>query len=342
MSGRLNALTGATGLLGSHIAEQLVGKGERIRCLVRPGSDTAFLRELGADLVEGNLDDLDSIRRTVSGANTVYHSAAHVGDWGPWRVFRQNVIEATDRLLEACKLEGIGRLLHVSSIMVYGHPKERPGELFDENESIGQHLWMWDYYARAKIGAEALVREYPGAWTMVRPSWIYGPRDRRTLISFVKALRAGRVRLLGKGDNVLNLIYAGDVADGAIRAANAPHAIGQAYNLSSEGEMTQKQLLDLMTDQVGWPRVTRSISFRMAFLGGLLSEVIGRMIFLKRRPHITRYAVGLIGRPALYSTKKARTQLGWEPRVRAAEGIRLSLEWFRKQPGLAELLVPPA
>src|SRR5207249_7042435 len=94
--------------------------------------------------------------------------------------------------------------------------------LFDENEPLGQKLGMWEYYAHAKIAAEELVRAYPGAWTIVRPSWIYGPRDRRTLPAFFNALRAGRVRLLGKGDNLLNLIYAADVADGAIRAATAP------------------------------------------------------------------------------------------------------------------------
>jgi nucleoside-diphosphate-sugar epimerase len=225
--------------------------------------------------------------------------------------------------------------------MVYGHPKPRGNEMFTEEEPLGQRLWMWDHYARAKIAAEELCRAYPGPLTIVRPSWLYGPRDRRTLPSFIKALRAGRVRILGKGDNLLNLIYAADVADGAIRAATAPSAIGQAYNLSSEGEMTQKELLDLLTDTIGWPRITRSIGVRMAWLGGLFSEVVGKIIFLKRRPHITRYAVGIVGRTTLYSTRKARTELGWEPRVKAPEGLKLALDWFRQQPGYAELLTPP-
>jgi 2-alkyl-3-oxoalkanoate reductase len=341
VAARLNVLTGGTGLLGSHIAEQLAARGERLRALVRPGSDTAFLKSLGAELIEGSLADTDSLRRAVHTADMVYHCAAHVGDWGPWRAFKRNVIEATGNLLEACRQEKVGRVLHVSSIMVYGHPKQRGNELFTEDEPLGQHLWLWDYYARAKIAAEELCRAYPGDLTIVRPSWLYGPRDRRTLPSFAKALRAGRVRILGQGDNLINLIYAGDVADGAIRAAAAPHAIGQAYNLSSEGEMTQKQLLDLMTDFIGWPRVTRHISMRLAFWGGFLSEIIGKMIFLKRRPHITRYAVGIVGRPTLYSTAKARTQLGWEPRVKAPEGLKLSLDWFRNQPGNAALLTPP-
>ena len=337
---RLNAITGATGLLGSHIAEQLVQRGERVRALVRASSDTSFLRALGVELMTGDMQDRDSLRRLVDGADVVYHCAGRVGDWAAWPVFQQGVIDATANIVAACQAATPGRLLHVSSIMVYGHPRQRPGELFTEDEPLGQNLWLWEHYARSKIAAEELVRSHPGAWTIVRPSWFYGPRDRRSLPRLIKGLRAGRLRLLGTGDNLLNVIYVGEVADGAIRAAGSPDAVGQAYNLSSEGELTQKQLLNLVCDTLGWPRVERSVGYRYAFFIGFISEVIGKMIFLKRPPHITRYAVRLVGRPALYSTAKARTQLGWEQRMSFVEGVNRALEWFREQPGNAVLLEP--
>lgn len=333
MSGKLNVLTGATGLLGSHIAEQLAQRGERIRALVRPSSDTAYLRSLGAELAVGDLSDADSLRRVVAGADVVYHCAAKVGDWGSWREFRTSVIDATANLLQACRQEGAGRVLHVSSVSVYGHPRSR-GEPFTEDEPQGQHLWLWDYYCRVKIEAEALCRRYPGALTIVRPSWLYGPRDRRTLPRLLKALDAGRVRLIGQGDSLLNIIYAGDVADGAIRAANSPAAVGRAYNLSSAGEISQRQLLDQLTDALGKPRISRHIPLRVAFWGGLLSEVIGRIIRMKRPPHITRYAVGLVSRTTLFSTARARSELGWQPHVDFGEGLRRTLEWYRLQPEL--------
>jgi nucleoside-diphosphate-sugar epimerase len=329
LSSKWNVLTGATGLLGSHIAEQLVERGEKIRALVRPTSDTTFLRRLGAELVTGDLADTASLRRAVAGADVVYHCAAKVGDWGAWRIFQSLVVDATANVLEACRQEGVGRVLHVSSITVYGHPKPRAGELFTEDEPQGQHLWLWDYYCRAKILAEKHCRPYSGALTIIRPSWIYGPRDRNTLPRIIKAFAAGRVRIVGQGQNLLNIIYAGDVADGAIRAANSPGAIGQAYNFSSAGEITQRQLIDLLADELGLPRVTRHVPLRRAFWAGMLSEVIGRMIWLKRPPHITRYAVGLIGRPTLFSTAKARAELDWQPRVGVAEGLHRTLEWYR-------------
>jgi nucleoside-diphosphate-sugar epimerase len=311
---KLNVVTGATGLLGSHVAEQLVERGERVRALVRPTSDTTFLSALGVELAVGDLGDLASVRRAVDGADVVYHCAAKVGDWGPWRLFQEQIIDATRNLLDACQTVGVGRVLHVSSITVYGHPRPR-GERFTEDEPLAQNLWVWDYYCRAKIRAEELCRAYPGAWTVVRPSWIYGPRDRTTLPRVLRAIAAGRVAVIGHGDNLLNVVYAGDVADGIIRAANYPEARGQAYNLSSEGEVTQRQFLDLLTDALGRPRVRRHFPFRLAFWGGFLAEAIGRAIRLGRPPHITRYAVSLIGRSTRFSVERARTQLGWTPRA---------------------------
>jgi uncharacterized protein YbjT (DUF2867 family) len=87
LSARVYAVTGATGLLGSHIVEQLRGRGDRVRALVRPGSDAGFLAEQGVELVEGDLADRDSLRRLVAGADAVFHCAAKVGDWGPWLAF---------------------------------------------------------------------------------------------------------------------------------------------------------------------------------------------------------------------------------------------------------------
>jgi nucleoside-diphosphate-sugar epimerase len=178
-----------------------------------------------------------------------------------------------------------------------------------------------------------MVQDYPGEWTVVRPSWIYGPRDRTTLPRVFKALEARRVALIGAADNLLNIVYAGDVAEGAILAANNPQAHGRAYNLSSEGEITQRQFLDLLTDTLGRPRIARRFPYWMAFYGGFLAEVVGRAIRLRRPPHFTRYAVALIGRPTRFSIERACTELGWSPRVNVLDGVRETLDWYYQTSG---------
>lgn len=247
---------------------------------------------------------------------------------------RKNIVDATRNLLDACAKAKAGRLLYVSSIGVYGHLGDRVTKITEE-EPLGQNPWIWDYYPMAKLESEALCRAYPGPWTIVRPTWLYGPYDRNTLPRVVKALNAGRVRVIGKGDNKINIIYAGDVADGCIRAAENPNAIGQAYNLSSLGELTQRQFIDKMSELLRLPRVQSHISFRLAFFGGFFSELIGRMIFLKRPPHITRHAVSLVGRSTSFSIEKAKKELGWQPRVGVEEGLQKTLDWYYHQPNTA-------
>lgn len=327
----MHLVTGATGQLGSHIAEQLRGAGQRVRALVRPGSDVSFLRAMGVELIEGNLLDADVVRRAAAGVDVVFHCAARVSDWGPWADFEREAADATRNVVAACRSENVPRLLHVSSISVYGHPRLAPGELVNEDAPLGQNFWRWDNYARSKLLAEQIAREY-AATTVVRPSWIYGPRDRVTVPRVVRALLERRVPIIGRGDNFLNVIYAGDVADGAIRAARYPAAVGRTYNLSSQGEVRQKDLLDALTDILGLPRITRHVPYGLVIRWALLQETVARLMRRAKPPTITRRAVYLIGRPTQFSTARARNELGWQPRVSVHAGVRHALTWFVSLP----------
>ena len=334
MAGKLSTITGATGLLGSHIAEALIERGQRVRALVRSSSDVAFLEALGVERAVGDLHDPEALRRAFDGAGVVYHCAAHVGDWGPWSAFQRNIIDGTAHVLEACRVAGVDRILHVSSVTVYGHPRDG-GELIREHAPLGEHLfWFWDYYCRAKIAAEELARSQGSRVTIVRPSWIYGPRDRTTLPRLIRAFRANRVRLIGSGDNRLNVVYAADVADGAIRAASASTAAGQAFNLCSDGELTQRQFVDLLTEALARPRVSRHLPFWAAYAAAFVLEAAARAVGQERPPHLTRYAVGLVGRPTRFSMPGCATSSAGGPRSAPAK------DWPEPWPGGTSASLP--
>jgi nucleoside-diphosphate-sugar epimerase len=337
---RRNLVTGATGLLGSHVAEQLVARGEHVRALVRPSSEVTFLRQLGVELVPGDLRDPASVRAAAAGVDVVYHCAARVGDWGRWADFQAQVIDATRNVVAACRSASVGRLLHVSSVAVYGHPPRR--DRITEDEAPGQRLRFLDHYCRAKVRAEALVWGSGLDVTVVRPSWIYGPRDRNSLPRLANALRGRWVKIQGSGAEPLNLVHAADVAEGALRAAGEPAARGLAYHLCGEGEITQRQFLDVLSDALGLPRVQRSVSPTYAYLGGLLGDVIARVFRWDRPPFISRYSVGLLARPSNYSIERARQHLGWQPLVHPDKGLRQAVAWLLRQEALlAALPVSP-
>jgi nucleoside-diphosphate-sugar epimerase len=334
-------ITGATGLLGSHIAEQLVARGHAVRAFVRPSSDTSFLESLGVELVRGDLTDRAACDRAVRGIDVVYHAAAKVGDWGRWADFQVHCIEATRNIAAAAAEAEIVRFLHISSTSAYGHPADRP-EPVDETAAMGQNLWLWDPYTRSKVEAERIVWDLAAtqglAATVIRPSWLYGERDRTTTARLVERLRRGQVRLIGRGDNPLSAVYAGTVAEAAILAARDPRSAGEAYNITQQGPITQAEFFNLFAQACGAPRVERRVPYRIAYAAAFLMETHGRLTDRARPPLITRYATWLMGRDLKYSTDKARTRLGWEPTLSYQESIERSVRWLLARQSSSEPL----
>jgi nucleoside-diphosphate-sugar epimerase len=325
MAGEISVITGATGLLGSHLAEQLCGRGVRVRALVRPTSDTRFLRTLPAELVVADLHRLDRDPRALDGAGTVYHCAAFVRDWGTWQEFYDGTVEITRTLVNACRAVGAGRFVHVSSISVYGNPPNST-ETISEDTPTGQYLWSGDYYGRSKVLAEEVVRGYSDH-VVIRPSWIYGRRDLVSLPRLIEALRNRRVRIIGGGENQLNLVSAVDVARGIIRAAQSPAARGQAYHLCSRGEITQREFFDLLSERLGLPRAGRRVPFRLAWRAAGLLEAVFRVTRSSTPPPFTRRALLMLSRPTRFSIAKADRQLDWRPEVPIREGLEEALRW---------------
>jgi nucleoside-diphosphate-sugar epimerase len=318
-------VTGGTGLLGSHIVEQLRRRNVAVYALVRDGANIEFLRSVGAEILQGDITDPPSLRRACNNVSTVYHAAARVGDWGPWADFVRVSIDGTRNVIDACVAEGVSRLLHISSISVYGHVNGE-GRVFDERMPLGQKVHRWSYYTRAKIEAENLVWKAFDARrlhvTVIRPSWMYGPRDRATLPRLIEKIRARKVKIIGDGENRLNLVHAGNVAEAAILAATSERAIGEAYNCCHDGAITQRQYFNTVAALIGHPAITRTVPYRVAHAAAFLMESFGHLFRTRRPPLVTRYALWLMGRRCFFECEKIKQQLGWRSSVGYEEGIR--------------------
>ncbi len=344
-NGPVNLVTGGTGMLGSHIVERLVARGERVRVLVRPSSDTRFLRTLDVELVTGDLADPLACARAVEGVSIIYHAAAKVGDWGPWREFQTGCVDATRNLAEAATSARVARFLHISSTSAYGHPADGSPPV-DETAPMGQNMWpCWDFYTRSKVESETilwnLARTRGLALTIIRPSWLYGERDRTTTARLVNRLRQGKVMLIGRGDNPLSAVYVGIVADAAILAANDAGSVGEAYNITNQGPITQRAFFDLLADACGAPRVKRRVRYRLAYAVASLMEAKGRLLGQVRPPWVTRYATWLMGRELEYSTEKARARLGWVPALSYRETLGRTVRWFLEHERESALAADP-
>src|SRR3954464_13028710 len=207
-------ITGATGFVGSHLAEACVGRGLTVRALARPGSDVALLERLGAAVCRGDLADAASVPAALDGADVVFHTAAKVGDWGPVEEYRAVNVGGLRNLLEACKGRPLKRFVHFSSLGVYA---ARHHHGTDETEPLPKrHI---DGYTQTKTEAEQLAlqyqREHGVPVVVLRPGFIYGPRDRTLMPKVIANLRGRTLRYLGVGGGrrALNTIYVGNLVD---------------------------------------------------------------------------------------------------------------------------------
>lgn len=333
-------VTGATGFLGSHIVERLLARGDSVRALVRATSDTAFLKSRGVDLVTGDITEPESLPPAFKDVDVVYHAAANVSDWGPWSEFRRITIKGTRNMLRAAGEAKVGRFLHVSSDAVYKFSDLRKG--VDEKTPVETHFGPLDYYRRSKTAAERLARKAQAQGvvpvSIVRPALILGERDAAMLPGVLAFIKSSTAAYIGNAKNQLPCVYAGDVADLCILAANADDAVGEIYNAVNEEYVTQRDLFEAAAEFAGLTPPKRSLPLRALYTIAAGMEAAARLRGLpagqagwSHRPELTRFAVNLLGVDYVESNEKARSQLGWRAEVDMRESVRRSVEWSRSR-----------
>ncbi|MFM1801247.1 MAG: hypothetical protein RJA81_599 [Planctomycetota bacterium] len=326
-------VTGATGLLGSHIAEQWARAGARVRVIMRSQKSTPFLDSLGVEKVQGDLTDPIACRFACENMDFVCHAATKVGDWGRWDEFQHDTIEATRQIAEAARHAQVKRFIHISSTSAYGHPDDTHAPI-GEDYPLGQNIWRKDPYTLAKVLCERHLWQLSQTGlnlTVLRPSWLYGPRDRITFGRILGKLQNGTFRLIGPGDNRISAVDASEVARATLLAANNPEAIGQAFNLTDLGEISQVEYFSLISQAAGLKPVTKTVNFPLAFYGAACLEHWGRLVHPAQPPLLTRYSAWLMGRRLWYDNSKIRNVLGWQPLVDYKMSLHQAVSWFLNQ-----------
>jgi len=330
-------ITGATGLVGSHLAEACAARGLGVRALVRPATDAALLGPTGAEVVRGDLGDADSLRRAVRGADYVFHCAAKVGDWGPVEDYRVINVEALRHMLDACRGTALKRFVLLGSLGVY---PARNHYGTDETEPLPDtHV---DGYTQTKVEAEKLALDYQRQHgvpvAVLRPGFVYGPRDRTLLPKLVESLKRRVVRYIGSRRRILNCIYVKNLVEAFFLAMDNPAAVGQAYNLTDGEPVTKRRFIEAVCDGLGLPRPKRFVP--PYWLGRLVAWYLERRA--KRRgatkaPRLTRGRLKFLGLNLDFSIAKARRELGYAPKYPFDEGMRETLEWFKQhEPAAAQ------
>lgn len=321
-------ITGATGFLGSHVADRLAARGDRLRALVRPGADLSHLKSLNAEIIPGDLNNEAAVKQAVQGADVIVHCAAKVGDWGHVDEFRKVNVEGTRLLLDAAKTQVLHRFVYVSSLGVYEarhHYGTNEGEPLPDN-----HI---DGYTQSKVECEKLalqfVREYKMPITILRPGFIYGPRDRTVLPRLAGRLKEKSIIYIARGRYALNTTYVGNITDAVLLAIDNPKAVGEIFNITDGEFVSKRQFFEAIADGLKLSRPKASIPL---FLARPLARWRERVFRRKNKPtppRITQASLKFAGLNLDFSIAKARITLGYRPATSFRDGMASALKWFQ-------------
>jgi nucleoside-diphosphate-sugar epimerase len=319
-------VTGAAGLLGSHLIDLLAEGGQRPRALVQPGSDALGLARSEVEVHVGNLEDSEALKAAVKDVEIVLHCAARTGPWGPPDEYRGTNVDGLENLVQAACSAAVERFVHVSSITVHGNDVRG---VADETSPLRTEP---NPYSRSKVEGEQLLArliEDEGApVTIVRPGWIYGPRDVASFARFATMVQDHKMVIIGSGENHVPLVYVDDAARGVLQAAEAG-AVGRSYLLVGGESVTQRDYLAAIAAELGVPAPTRHIPYAVALALGAGFEFGARLTHRKQPPPLTRYGIKLLGGDNQFIIERATRELGFVPRVPLSEGVKRSVEWYR-------------
>jgi nucleoside-diphosphate-sugar epimerase len=317
-------VTGGGGFLGQALCRGLRARGHEVLSFNR--GQYPELDALGVRQIRGDLADRDALIAAAAGCDAVLHNAAKAGAWGPYEdYFRANVL-GTQHVVDACRAHGIGRLVYTSTPSVT-HRATRPVEGGSADAvPYGEDLKA-PYAATKKLAEQAVLaaNDTSLATVALRPRLIWGPGDNQLLPRIAARARAGRLRLIGDGGNVIDSTYIDNAAQAHFDALDAlgPGAAcaGRAYFISNGEPRTLRDTLNGLLAAVGAPVVDKSLPYGLAYAIGAACEGAWRALPLHGEPPLTRFLVEQLATTHWYDMGPARRDFGYVPRVGFEEGL---------------------
>jgi nucleoside-diphosphate-sugar epimerase len=308
-------ITGVNGFIGGHLARRLVAQGVRVR-----GLDVTPARQERVEHMQVDLTEPRSLSRAVDGCRVVFHCARWNGRPRSWDAARVVDVHGTANVLEACRCVGVARVVHISSIVVYG-PTRVP-VIAEETRR-----WPVGLYGACKVEADecaeiAARRGLPVV--TLRPGQVYGPGAAGGTVGPMRWLAAGRPALADGGSGLIHPLYVDNLVDALLAAASTPGVEGQAFNVA-DGNVPWRVFYGHYARMCGRP--LRSVPSSLLWMAGIASEAAGRIT--GRPPDFDRASVVYLTRRSAYSTEKARSALGWSPRRTMVEAMDVTERWLR-------------
>ena len=316
-------VTGGGGFLGKAVVKRLIEEGHALRTFSR--GDYPELLKMGVDTRQGDLADFSAVDDAVSGCDAVIHCAAKAGASLDYLSFFEANVLGTQNVLDACKRRDVSKLVYTStpSVVFAGEDQEGIDESTPYPEKFNAH------YPRTKAAAERLVLQAnsPTLSTVaLRPHLIWGPGDTQLIPRIIERARAGRMRLVGPGLNLIDATYINNAAHAHVLALQqlAPDApcAGRPYFITNDEPMAFADVVNGILAAAGLDPVSKSVSPRVAYALGALLEAAYAVLRKRDEPPMTRFIARQFATAHWYNINAAKRDLGYEVLVSMEEGMR--------------------
>lgn len=318
-------MTGAGGFIGLALSRRLSDEGARVLGLDVDESARDRVAAAGARFERCDTTDPRAVREVLDGAELLVHAAARVSDWGPMEDFVRVNVEGTRNVLDAALEAGVGRLVHISSVAIWGYEHRR--ELDEDAPARPCGIPYID--TKGTSDALALRRARAGApIAIVRPGDVYGPGSIPWAVRPLEAIRNRQFMLIDGGKGLMVPVYVDDLVDSVLLALTLDGAVGQAFTVWDGNAVTCAEFFSHYAQMLGKSGIP-SLPRPLAAAAAAAQEAVARA--RGRQPAFSRNAISFVSRRAGYSNRRAREVLGWEPKVTLDEGMRRTRDWFREQ-----------
>ena len=308
-------ITGASGFIGQAIVKKLVQGGHAVTALLLPQEPQSLAA--GATVVRGDVTRPETLAGKMRGMDAVIHLAGAVG-FQTWESCQAINRDGTSHIVQEALSSGVSRFIHMSSVSVYGR---RPNVTLREDSPLKK---IGDPYGDTKIDAERILREPERQGkldlTVIRPTVVYGPGDNKFLPTLVQNLRGGKFRIIGDGEQPVDLIHVDDLATFVLRVLEEPRTIGRTYNMTNLKNPSWNDMVRMVCSEIGIPAPQKHVPYRVAYLlGGIMEALSG---LTGKPPRLNRYSVRVVGRPYHYPIDAAQQELGFTPSIDLMTGLK--------------------
>lgn len=316
-------VTGGGGFVGLYIVEQLLDRGDEVHVFCR--GNYPMLKQLGVNVIRGDIRDSSAIINGCKNIEAVFHTAAVPGVWGSWSYYHGINTQGTINVIDACRNNAVQKLIFTSSPSVVFDGRDH----LNADETLAYPETYLCHYPHTKALAEqaVLAANDPDRLLTVslRPHLIWGPRDNHLIPRLITRAKAGRLRIVGSGENYISMAYVENVAHAHLQACDAlskdSEVAGQAYFINETEPVNLWEWLNTLLERAQLPPISKRISTANARRIGSALETVYGLLRLTREPPMTRFVAEQLSTSHTYSTAKAEQDFGYKSIVSVADGL---------------------